>query len=110
MRLGEDEESWDRFVVESPVAVVGAVDTSSEDSEMADSSRLTPTMAGYIPSTRNGGVEGTDMCSDRENMFLELVLCRQQTLGIGWRTMHGAINGGPRGQRVVGWLSGCHLF
>ena len=81
MRLGEGEESWDRFVVESPVAVVGAVDTSSEDSEMADSSRLTPTMAGYIPSTRNGGVEGTDMCSDRENMFLELGPWGQQTDG-----------------------------
>ena len=39
-------ESWDRSVVESPVAIVGAVDASSDDSETVDSSRLTPTMAG----------------------------------------------------------------
>jgi hypothetical protein len=49
VRCAEPEgsgNSWDRVVVESPVAVVGAVDASSDDSEMVDSSRLTPTMAG----------------------------------------------------------------
>lgn len=39
-------------MVECPVAVVGAVDASSEISEMVDSSKLTPTIAGFIFPTR----------------------------------------------------------
>ena len=43
---GGGRESRDRLVAECHVAVVGAVDPSSEDSEMVTSSKLTPTMAG----------------------------------------------------------------
>ena len=80
---GGGRESWDGFVVECPVAVVGAVDASSEDSEMVDSSKLTPAMAGFI--SQHGyrqGIERAERCSDRENIFLELVPWGQQTLGV----------------------------
>lgn len=49
---GGGRESRERFVVECQVAVVGAVDMASEDWETVDSSRLTPTMAGYVFSAR----------------------------------------------------------
>ena len=99
--VGVGGESRDRFVVEPPVAVVGAVDASSDDSDMVDSSRLTPTMAGYIPSTSIGGAEKAGRCSDRENMFLELGPWGQQTLAPVWRTMYGVDDDGPRGRLVV---------
>ena len=47
---GEGSESRDRSVVECQVVVVGAVDGASEDWETVDSSRLIPTMAGYLLS------------------------------------------------------------
>ena len=61
-------------MVERLVPVVGAVDASSEDSEMVDSSKLIPTMAD-CPSQHEywRGIESAEMCSDRENIFLELV-------------------------------------
>jgi hypothetical protein len=45
---GRGSNSWDKFEVEWPVSVVGAVDASSEELEMLNSSKLTPTMAGRI--------------------------------------------------------------
>lgn len=49
VRLGgvAGRDSWDRFVVECPVAVVGTVEASSEYWEKVDSSKLTPTIAGW---------------------------------------------------------------
>ena len=47
-------KSRDELNVERPVSVVGAVDASSEDSEMVDSSRLTPTIACRVFSTGSG--------------------------------------------------------
>ena len=52
--VGPGEESRDESVVQCPVAVVGAVDASSEDSETVDSSKLTPTIAGCILSRARG--------------------------------------------------------
>ena len=50
--MGGGRESWDGFVVERPGVVVNAVDASRENSEMVDSSKLTPTMTGRISSAR----------------------------------------------------------
>ena len=69
--LGGGRESWDRLVVEYPAVVVGVTDTSSEDSDIVDSSRLTPAIVCYVLRTKLGGVERAERCSDRENMFLE---------------------------------------
>lgn len=45
---GRGRDSRDGLAVEWPVRVVGAVDASSEDSEMVDSSKLRPTIAGCL--------------------------------------------------------------
>ena len=45
-------------MVEYPAAVVGVADASSEDSEIVDSSRLTPAIVDYILS---GGGESREM-------------------------------------------------
>lgn len=81
---GRGRKSWDKLKVERPVSVVGAVDAPSEDSEMVDSSKLRPTIAGCTYLLDGGGrrVKRKRKCAAIvRRMFLESALLGQQTLG-----------------------------